>query len=352
MTGTNLMPSGAVETFTGSNGSTPSTTNTTVAINEGSGGGISIQGNQLRIRTGTTQLNRTSTRITGVSVSDAEVVFDWVVQAVSSIFMGVFMRANSAIDSGHGYYFSLQPNDMTVTRFNPTLTYSGSSLVTNTHGFTVGQTVRTRIALFGTRIRVRSWLASNPETTNAWQIDYTDTGGFTTAGFVGFTASSATAGSKDAFYDNIDLWDTVTPTQAILAAGGSIGPTGALIKRPGKSFIAAITPTGALVKGRAVTRTFTAAITPTGALAKALPRLFAGAVTPTGILKRSPMKNFVAAVTPSGLVRRIANRSFAGSITPTGDFATTFLGRVFGRPGIVVMKLIQRAEIRIRHRKG
>ncbi len=355
MPGTDLMPTGAAETFTGSNGATPNATNIVVALNQGTGGAITIQSNALRIRTGTAQYNRLSIRLGSVSVSDSEVEFTWTVAATSVLFAHAVLRSNSTIDAGHGYLFSLEPNDMTCTRHNPTTTYAGPDLSTITHGFTAGQVVRTRIALFGNRIRARTWLAANPEPTSAWQMDYTDlagSGGFTTAGSIGFTASSASAGSKDFFMDDIDVHDTITPTQATLAAGGSITPAGACVKRPNKTFAAAITPTGALTKMRVVVRAFTGAITPTGALMKAFPRLFTGSIAPTGAFAKQASKKFAGATTPAATILRRPNRRFTGSVTPAGVGVTLFLGRVFGRPGQVVMTLIQRAEVRIRYRKG
>lgn len=352
MPGTDLMPSGAMETFTGSNGSSPSATNITTALNEGSGGTVTIQGNQLDLKTGTTQFNRTSVRITGLSVANFEVEFTWTVLALSYAFAACYLRSNSAIDGGQAYMFSLEPNDMTVTRHNPTNTYAGPDLVTNTHGFTAGQVVRTRIALFGNVIRVRTWLASNSEPTSVWQINYTDTGGFTTAGSVGFTVSSASAGSKDFLIDNVDIHDTITPTQATLNATGAITPAGALIKRANRSFTGAMTPAGALTKSRAVVRAMLGAITPAGALAKRPNKIMAGTVAPVGILVKRPSKLLAGVITPAALLKRAYVKRFTGAVTPAGVTDVLNVGRIFGRPGIVVMSLIKRAEIRIRHRKG
>ncbi len=355
MPGTDLMPTGAAETFTGSNGATPNATNIVVALNQGTGGAITIQSNGLRMRTGTAQFNRLSIRLGSVSVSNCEVEFTWTVAATSVLFAHAIIRSNNTIDAGHGYLFSLEPNDMTCTRHNPTTTYAGPDLSTITHGFTAGQVVRTRIAIFADRIRARTWLAANPEPTSTWQMDYTDTsgaGGFTTAGSIGFTASAATAGSKDFFMDDIDVHDTITPTQATLAAGGSITPAGACVKRTNKAFAGSTTPTGALTKMRVVVRAFVGSITPAGALLKAFPRVFTGSTTPAGAFAKRANKKFAGTTTPAATIIKRPNRRFAGSITPTGVGVVDFLGRVFGRPGTVVMTLIQRAEVRVRYRKG
>lgn len=355
MPGTDLMPSGAMETFTGSNGASPSATNITTALNQGSGGSVTIQGNQLDLKTGTTAFNRTSVRITGLSVSDSEIEFTWTILSLSVAFCGCFVRSNSAIDGGHGYLFSLAPADMTVTRHNPTTTYAGPDLVTNTHGFTAGQVVRTRIALFGNVVRARTWLAANPEPTSVWQIIYTDpsgSGGFTTAGSIGWTVSSATAGSKDFLIDNVDIHDTITPTQATLNATGAITPAGVLGKIPAKKFTGAMTPAGALAKTRVVLKALAGAITPTGLVKKVVAKPLAGTVAPTSILTRTPVKTFAGSITPAALLKRAYVKRFTGAVTPAGSADILNVGRIFGRPGIVVMSLIQRAEATIRHRKG
>lgn len=354
MTGTDLMPSGAVQTFTGSNGASPSATDITTALNQGSGGSVTIQSNTLQLKTGTTAFNRTSVRITGVSISDGEIEFTWTVPSASVIFMGCFVRANSAIDGGQGYLVSLQAADMTVTRHNPTNTYTGPDLQTITHGFTTGQVVRSRIALFGLRIRARTWLVGNSEPTSLWPIDYTDTvgaGGFTTAGSWGLTASSATSGSQNAFFDDLDLHDTITPTQATLFATGSITPTGALTKKAPKTFAGSITPSGALAKSRSVTRAFAGAITPAGAFIKVPLKVLSGTITPTGAFAKRPAKLLTGSIVPTGILHKRPAKKMSGTITPTGGAVITFIGRIFGRPGVAVMNLLQRATVTIRYRR-
>ena len=51
-------------------------------------------------------------------------------------------------------------------------------------------------------------------------------------------------------------------------------------------------------------------------------------------------------------MRRSSVRTFTGSVAATGAFTKTFLGRVFGRPGIITAVATAAAEVRIRIRKG
>lgn len=348
---TSLMPSGAPETFTGSDGSAPSATNITTVLANGTGA-ATIQSNQMRMRTGTTLAQRLSVRLTGVSVADSETVFTWTVPTLNSIYPQFAVRAGTNIDTGNGYYVNLESSDMTLARH---VAYSGPDLVNYTHGFTVGQVVKTRVAIFGQVIRVRTWLASNSEPTSVWQITATDlvgSGGISAAGMIGFTVASGSAGAKDFFLDDVDCKDTLTPTQATLLATASISPAGLTIKKMPKTFAASITPTGALSTMRVVVKLLTASISPAGAFKKALPRLFTASITPAGVLVKRTNKIFTSLTGPVAFITNRVSRKFTGSISPVGTESRTFLGRVFGRPGIVVMTVVRRAEVRIRHRRG
>lgn len=369
MTGTNLMPTGAIETFTGSNGATPNSTNiTSPTINEGSGGGLTIQSNQMRMRTGTTAFNRISTRINRASLADGELVVDWVAPSWGTMFPGIYVRAGSSLNGDGGYYFLPSATDITFGKWVPNFT--GVDLSTISYTLTTGNTYRTRIAVFGSRIRMRTWLASNPEATGAWDMDFTDSGTQPTTGTWGFTNSSGSSGSKDWFIDNVDLYDTVTPSAQTINPTGSITPvgvlnkttkknfassitsTGALLKTAKKNFASSITATGALAKVRVVARTFTGSITPSGVLAKRAAKNYASSITATGALRKQTRKNFASSSTPAGaLVRRI-NKRFAGSVTPVGSVVVTFLGRVFGYPGIVVSRISKAGGLRARFRRG
>ena len=348
---TSLLPSGAaVETFTGSDGSAPNATNWTVARNEGTGGSVTIQGNRCRLRCGNADGNRISLRVTGITnLADAEMVFDW--DVTPNMYPTAILRSDSQISTVNGYTFSLRQNDMVVSR---RVTPTPVDLVTNTHGFVFGDQVRSRIAIFGQRIRARTWLRSQPEPTNTWQIDYTDTGGITTGGYVGVTmqSSNSAAGSVDFFIDNLSLSDTITPTQATLLASGSISLAGTETSTTKKLLVGAMTPGGVLVKSRAVLKILAGAITPAGALVKVMPKLLAGVISPTGAKTATATKKLTGSVTPTAFIRRGPMRKFGGTIAPAGSGTPTFIGRLFGRPGLAVMTLIHRAEVAIRHREN
>jgi hypothetical protein len=354
--GNNLMPNGATtETFSGANGAAWNATNWTTALNQGSGGGLTQQSGQGRIATGTASGNRTSVRLNIAARLDQEVVFDWVVPTAGSQFPFCWVRANSGVDTGSGYYVTLEAGNMELGYAETTNPYSRTALVTLTHGFTAGQVIRTRFAVFGgtgtKTLKARSWVVGTQENTGVWQISTTDNHVVNTAGVIGFTTASASSGSKFFFIDNVDVFDAETPSQKTITVGGSIGMSGSLIKTVPKTFVGSITMTGALNVRRVVVRTFTGSITMTGTLRKVPAKLLTGSITPVGTFLKVPRKLLTGSITPIGTYLKYARKRFSGSITPTGTLQINLLGRVFGVPGIVVVTVRKAAEVRARFRR-
>jgi len=343
-----IMPTGLVETFTGTNGVSVAGTNFSVTKSD-NGGTATIQSNACRIRTGATAGNRTSIRLNGATRADAEIDFVWTVPASgTSQYPTAWMRTGSLVDTQNGYYFTLEPNDMVFGKSNAS--YVRTDLVTYTHGFTAGQVVHSRIAVFGNTQRARTWLESTAEPTSVWQITAADTAQ-PSAGYIGISNVSGTSGAKDLIVDTFYGTDTITPSQAFLLAGGSIAATGSLNKSLLRVFTGSITAAGSLTQLKVVTRLFSGSITAAGTLRKAFPRIFTGSVTAAGTMRKVAAKRLAGTVTPAATIRRSALKRLAGSITAAGTGVPLFVGRIFGRPGLVVVRLVQRAEVRIRHRK-
>lgn len=355
MTGTDLMPSGGVaDTFTGANGAAPNTTNWAMSYNTGTGAAISIQGNQCRLRTGTAANNRISMRLLTAAVSGMEILFDWIVPSSSTQYPEIWFHTGTTQDTAYGHYFTLTENDMDVGYSTVASQYNKIGIVTYTHGFTAGQAVRTRIACFTsgsvTTLKARTWLQSGSENTAVWQVSSTDTHVLTT-GYTGFTTAAATAGAKDFFIDNVDAWDTETPSQKSISVGGSITATGSLVKSMPKTFVGSITAAGTLTKMRVVVRAFTGSITAAGTFVKVPRKAFAGSITPVGTYAKRSAKVFTGSITTVGTFNKFAKKRFAGSITAVGDLTLTSLGRIFGVPGIVVVSIRKAGELRARFRR-
>lgn len=342
------MPSGALDTFSGSNGSALGS-NWVTALNEGSGGGATQQSGNARLRTGTTLGNRISVRLNIAARSDAEVIFNWAIPTAGATYGAVWFRANSAIDTGTGYGISLEANDMYLSRSPGG--YAVVNVAQHTHGLPAGTNVKSRVAVFGNRIRARTWRSSDPEPTNVWQIDYTDSSPLA-AGSIGMTNASGLSGSRDFNFDNFGAFDTITPSQATATGSGAVVPGGELGKVVLKVFGGSTAPAGSLSRTRVVLRTFTGSTTPTGVARRALTRVFAGAVTPAGALRKVPAKRLVASTTPAGTFRKVTIKRLSGSAPAQGALTTTFVGRIFGRPGLAIITVVQEGVVRIRHRKG
>jgi glycerophosphoryl diester phosphodiesterase len=71
-----------------------------------------------------------------------------------------------------------------------------------------------------------------------------------------------------------------------------------------------------------------------------------------GLVPDPKSKVFTATVTAAGTVRKTLLRTIVGSITPSGALLSTYIGRLFGRPGRVVIRIITEARVRMRHRNG
>lgn len=146
-------------------------------------------------------------------------------------------------------------------------------------------------------------------------IVYYTPGPFSFSG--GITPAGAVVRSNRVLKDG-----AATPAGALLRSpkrlySGEAAPAGVLAPvKPGKTFLAGITPTGATV--RSLTHVFSGAATPAGALVRNI-RLFktAGA-TPSGAVVREPSKTLTAGLTPTGaLALPLAGKVLAGAITPT-----------------------------------
>lgn len=341
---TRLTPAGVTETFSGTEGSAWDPVNWVQTLNEGSGGGLTVQSGQGQMLTGIIAGNRIAARVNFTARADAEAVFSWVVPTVGN--PRFWFRAASNIDGSTGYYIFLKPNSMDFgvsTATNPTV------LVTYTHGFAGGTLVRTRVAMFGNRFRARTWLASGTEPTLTWQMDTTNSA-ITAAGAWGFNDFGSSNGSKNLLIDDFDIFDTLSPRA--LTALGSIAPAGALRRGVGKKFSGSVTPVGTSTVIRVILKNFSGSITATGTLFKGIGRRFSGSITPAGTMNKGVGKRFSGSITPAAFFKKKIKRTFGGSITPTGTLVAMNVGRIFGKPGLAVMKILKRAEVSIRHRKG
>lgn len=81
-----------------------------------------------------------------------------------------------------------------------------------------------------------------------------------------------------------------------VTVGGSITPTGTLVKAAAKLMAGSITPTGTWNYAKSAVAYLAGAITPTGTLVKATTKLFGGSITPTGGFGYARVRRLLTAV--------------------------------------------------------
>jgi hypothetical protein len=123
-----------------------------------------------------------------------------------------------------------------------------------------------------------------------------------------------------------------TPVQGVAATGpstffqnlgGTITPTGDLVKADAKPLAGTVTPAGALTKQ--TNKPLTGNITPTGALVRSIGKVLGGTLTPTGTLVRSIAKSLTGSITPAGTLIRQTQKRLTGTITPSGALTTSLV---------------------------
>ncbi len=118
------------------------------------------------------------------------------------------------------------------------------------------------------------------------------------------------------------------------------------------TFTGSITPAGVLATRRVVFKIFDGSVAVAGALATSVTRIrtFTGSMTPAGFLGKRPTQRLTGSTKPTGVLRRRFLKILVGSTRPTGDPGITFLGRVLGRAGAVIMVIRRAGEVRMRFR--
>ena len=344
-----IMPSGGVDTFTGSNGAPFNSTNWVTSLANGTGA-ATIQNNAGRIRTGTVAGQRISVRINTPPRRDAEFLFDWTIPSNATAYPRVLMRClDTALDTRSAYYFTLETNRMEAGMYSAS--YVGSTIWTKAYtGRTPGQVIRTRIAIFGTEAKARSWLASSTEPTT-WDIELTSLSN-TGNGYFGITQATNDGGAIDLVIDNANLFDEIVSSQKKTNHASSITPYASFTKRLSRGFSASIRPTGVTTVRRVVVRKFSGSVVATTILNDQAGKALYGSVQAAGAYRHRVGKWLRSALAPTGTLRRIPVHRGAGSVTPVGHLDVHSVGRVFGRPGIVVMRVYKAGDVRGRVRRG
>lgn len=259
-------------------------------------------------------------------------------------------RSVRELNTGTSYYFTLQANKMEVGRYNSS--YSATTLTSKSHvGSSPGQIMRSRIALFGSSIRARTWRADAAEPTSIWHIDIVDTvvGG---SGYFGFTQAVSSSGAKRLQIDNVGIFDTRTPEIQRYALESWLSPYGTFSKSMPRLFPATVTPSGDLSVRRVVLRSFSGSIEASGISSRAIPKILSGSIVAVGGISKVAYRFFEGSSRPNATIARRPWRFFAGEINLSGETRARNAGRIFGKPGMAIIKIKKAGQARARIRRG
>lgn len=336
------------DTFTGTNGAAWSA-NWTNAVS-GTGASATIQSNKGRQNAGTNSSGTRVQRYSGSNITNTQISGKVIFNSSSTAgFLELWIRADDATNLGNGYFLAMQVGSKPVLRKGASFTYP--SIATLSSAPTIAQSTEYGFKLYavGSTVKAKFWATSGGEP-SSFDFSGTDTT-HSGAGQVVFNLSN---GSGTTGY-NIDLDDVQLDdgSGATITLTGSCTASGVLTKNVTKNpFTGSITASGVLVKIKVVTKVFTGSITATGALTKSALKTLTGSITSAGVLTKQARKTFTGSVTATGFFRKSFVRVFSGSITAHGSVVVTNIGRVFGRPGRAVMRVMKAAEAFVRLRRN
>jgi len=237
----------------------------------GTGAAATIQTNRGRLASGAqgaySGASRISRRLNVAAAADVEISGIWRPDA-NEPYGAVAVRADTAIDSGTGYYLLLNKSGTLLLErwvgFSSTTigSISFAAASSTSYGF--------RLRAVGTSIKARVWSGTEPST---WQVDVTDTG-VTAAGAIGLTVVGGNAATAHAIdFDDLLVTNGQTGPSGSVAAAGTV-TAGAVTSR---AAAVAMTSTAA-VSASAGTKYFGDTSIPSAASivasATAIPRMF------------------------------------------------------------------------------
>lgn len=103
--------------------------------------------------------------------------------------------------------------------------------------------------------------------------------------------------------------------------GGTLTPSGIVVKAVTTTKTGSVTPTGSIVK--TVFRTLTGSLTSIGNIYKTISRTLSGSETPTGTVTNQTGKSLTGTLTPSGIVAKTLSKTLTGFLTPLGNIYKT-----------------------------
>jgi hypothetical protein len=339
------------DNFTGSNGASWNATNWIIAKNT-TGATATIQANRGRMNAGsiTGYSGKMAMRRNAAAIADVEIA-GIVNFGTTSIDGGleIWLRSDTNADSTTGYFLSIDRNG------NPFVGYT----TTGTSFPTIGNITLPingstdysfRFYAVGTTIKAKVWATSGAEPV-AYQVSITNSA----VSAAGAVTVHAKGGNSGGF--TFDL-DDVVVTNGVgnqFTFTGSIQPTNGTFRRAlvtKNAFTGSSKPTGAWSYIKVVTRLFTGSSAPTGKFIVGAKKILTGVISSTGVMVKRIPKMFTGSITGTGFYRNAFVRVLTGGIQTTGTLTVTFLGRVFGRPGVVAVAIRAAGEAIARVRRN
>lgn len=317
--------------FTGTSGSW-SATNWAVARNTTAAAAtLSANRGHMNAGTATGYSGAICMKRNGTSVADMEVsgVVNFGATAVDGN-LEIWERGDASASAGTGYFLHIDRNGNPFIGKAVSFTYT--QLGTITQAINASTDYSFKFYVVGTSIKAKVWPTAGSEP-GSYQLNVTDSA----VGAAGLAYLACNGGNAASYQIDVDDVVMTDGTGNSFTFTGSAAPSGVVIKNMTKFYTGSITPTGVLNKIKVVTRLFTGSLTPTGAFLKTVSKVFTGSTTPVGVKRSVVPKVFTASTTPTGFFRKSPIRIFTGSITMVGTVTTTFLGRVFGQPGVAAM---------------
>lgn len=333
--------------FTGTNGAAWDTGIWTNASVSTTGSSATIQGNKGRLNAGSGSgySGRKAMRHL-TTYADAEITCTFQLANTVDGSVQFMLRSDSIGDGASTYWMIIDKYGS--ARIGKDISASGTTLHNISFTMTQGPVYGAKFYVVGTSIKGKIWDTSGGEP-GSYNLTATDSS-ITGAGYAMFKVLGGGSSGFIVDFDDAVLTNGVgnqfTYTGAVNSAGAL---RRAFIKSP---FTAAITPAGALIKLKVVTKLVTGAITSAGALRRVTTKLPTGAIAPAGTVRKVLPRTFASTITSSGFYRKAFVRNLAGAITSTGSLTTSWLGRVFGRPGIVRMTVRAAGWVSVRVRRG
>lgn len=337
------------DVFTGTNGAAWNSSNWTSIFN-GTGASATIQTNKGRANAGTVAdpSNKKGMRYFGSTHADYELTTKFTFVNGNDGSMEIWLRASTSDPDGTGYFLSLSKNGSNALLYkavNYTYTQLGSTPLSPG----TGTEYACKVYAVGTSIKLKVWATSGSEP-GSYQVSVTDSA-VAAAGYAYVAALNGGASGVIIDFDDTTLTDGTGNAFTFTA---SCQPATSYFKTlvTKAPFAGSSTAVGTFSKIRVVVKLFTASATATGAYLKTAQKRLSGTVSATGVAIKKVPRAFAGSTTGTGFLRRSSVRVFTGSTTGAGTFVSTFLGRVFGRPGIISTVARAAAEVRIRIRKG